>query len=363
MKKDLESLRQEIDDINNELLKLLNLRVLKIKEIAEIKDKYAIDYFDSGREEEMLRNIILNNKGPLPNELVRVIFTSIFNTCLCYMGISRERKLLVDSCNNNNFKNIYEIFNIQAGKPIIIAGPCAIEDKKYLEDVARIMVSNNIKFLRGGTFKPRTSPYEFQGLKERGLKILYETGRKYNLITITEVVDTRDVELVSKYTDILQIGARNMQCYELLKETGQTNKPVLLKRGISATIQELIYAAEYIALQGNRKIILCERGIRTFETKTRNTLDIASIPILKKETSLPVIADLSHSLGRKDITCFIAKAVLAAGADGIMVEVHPHPELALSDSKQQLDLDEFVNLLKALELYKNSRSRKHLCSL
>lgn len=159
------------------------------------------------------------------------------------------------------------------------------------------------------------------------------------------MVDTREVDLVAQYADILQIGARNMQNFELLKEVGKTNHPVLLKRGISATIQELIFAAEYIALNGNKKIILCERGIRTYETKTRNTLDISSIPIIKKETQLPIIADLSHSLGRKDIVNNIAKAVLSAGADGIMVEVHPIPELALSDSKQQLNLNEFDDML------------------
>ena len=168
------------------------------------------------------------------------------------------------------------------------------------------------------------------------------------MISVTEVVDTRDVELVIKYASVLQIGARNMQNYELLKEIGRSNHPVILKRGISATIQEFIFASEYIALQGNRNIILCERGIRTFETKTRNTLDISSIPIIKKETSLPIVVDISHSLGRKDIVQPIARCVLAAGADGIMVEVHPKPELALSDNKQQLNINEFISLLDAL---------------
>jgi phospho-2-dehydro-3-deoxyheptonate aldolase len=347
--KDIVLLRQEIDEINNELLKLLNLRTLCARKISELKDESGIDYFDSVREEEMLRDIIKNNHGPLPNELVKDIFVNIFKSTLCYMGINRERKLLVSSCNDNGFKSIHEMFNIKTGKPIIMAGPCAVENVQYLEDIAQLLVQNNVKFLRGGTFKPRTSPYDFQGLKEKGLKILNDVGKKYDLFTVTEVVDTRDVELVIKYVDVLQIGARNMQNFELLKEIGQTNRPVFLKRGISSTIQEFIFAAEYVALQGNRKIILCERGIRTFETRTRNTLDISSIPIIKKETSLPIIADLSHSLGRKDIVCAIAKAVLAVGADGIMVEVHPYPELALSDSKQQLNPGEFIELLNVID--------------
>jgi len=173
-------------------------------------------------------------------------------------------------------------------------------------------------------------------------------GKKYEMITISEVVDTRDVEIAAKYVDIIQIGARNMQNYELLKEAGKTHKPVLIKRGMSATINELIHVAEYVALQGNRKIILCERGIRTFENKTRNTLDISSIPIIKKETKLPIIVDLSHSLGRKDIMIPMAKSALAAGADGLLIEVHPLPELALSDSNQQVSPNEFINLLNAL---------------
>ncbi|MDR2023118.1 MAG: bifunctional 3-deoxy-7-phosphoheptulonate synthase/chorismate mutase [Hungatella sp.] len=218
-----------------------------------------------------------------------------------------------------------------------------------MERVARYLKEQGLHFLRGGAYKPRTSPYGFQGLRKEGLEILRDISRRYGLYSITEIVDTRDVGLVSQYADMIQIGARNMQNFELLKEVGQTRRPVLLKRGMSATIQELILAAEYIVLEGNKNVVVCERGIRTYETKTRNMLDISAVPVVKKETKLPIIVDLSHSLGRKDIIGRVAAAALAVGADGIMVEVHPIPELALSDSKQQLTLDEFDSLMKELK--------------
>ncbi len=260
----------------------------------------------------------------------------------------KERSLLVERESNQPFKTIREMFGLVSEKPVIIAGPCSVENMGYMEEVAGILVQYGIRFIRGGACKPRTSPYAFQGLREDGLRILSEVSRKYGLFSVTEVVDTRDVEKVGSLVDILQVGSRNMSNYELLKETGRSGKAVLLKRGMCATTEEFKYAAEYIAAEGNRRIILCERGVRTFDDKTRNMLDICSIPILKKETSLPVMVDLSHSLGRKDIMPVIAGAVLAAGADGLMVEVHPRPELALSDAQQQLSVDEFIRLLKSL---------------
>lgn len=349
MGKNLKTLRQEIDNINESILELLNKRTELIKEIVDIKDQNGSEYFDAERETEMMKKILSKNNGPLYNEQVKGVFRTIFSTSLEYMGLSREKKLLVSSSSNVHFKTIKEMFELSNNEPIIIAGPCAVETLEYLEIIAKHLKDRNIRFIRAGAYKPRSSPYDFQGLREDGLKMLHDVSKQYGLFSITEVVDTRDVDLVSKYVDILQIGARNMQNFELLKEVGKTNRPVLLKRGISATIQELMFAAEYIALKGNNNIILCERGIRTYETKTRNTLDISSIPIIKKETHLPIIADLSHSLGRKDIVNNIAKAVLSAGADGIMVEVHPMPEVALSDSKQQLNLNEFDEMLKFIK--------------
>lgn len=345
---ELDCLRQQINEVNLELLQLVNSRIALIKKISDLKDKAGLDYFDPQREQQMLGELFNHNSGPLPNTLIKEIFTTIFAVSLQYMGIKKERQLLIGSQGDSGFLSIPQMFDLDFTEPIFIAGPCAVEKSEYLEQVALVLKQRGIKFLRAGAFKPRTSPYEFQGLREEGLKILREIGRKYNLITVTEVVDTRDVEVICEYVDVLQIGARNMQNFELLKEVGQTKRPVLLKRGICATIQELMYSAEYIGLQGNRQIILCERGIRTYETKTRNTMDISSIPILKKETSLPIIVDLSHSLGRKDIVNPIARAALAVGADGVMVEVHPRPELALSDSKQQLNLEEFSDLLQAV---------------
>ncbi|MCL2151411.1 MAG: bifunctional 3-deoxy-7-phosphoheptulonate synthase/chorismate mutase [Oscillospiraceae bacterium] len=348
MSKSLKTLRHEIDSVNDSILEMLNKRTVLIKEVVDLKDQTGSEYFDPERETEMMENVLRKNSGPLYNDLIREAFGVIFSTSLKYMGISYQKKMLVSSSSDECFKSIGEMFDLSSNGPIIIAGPCAVETPEYLETVAKHLKDRNIKFIRAGAYKPRSSPYDFQGLKENGLKILQDVTKRFGLFSVTEVVDTRDVDLVMQYVDILQIGARNMQNYELLKEVGKTDHPVLLKRGISATIQELMLAAEYIALKGNKKIILCERGIRTYETKTRNTLDISSIPIIKNETHLPIIADLSHSLGRKDIVKNIAKAVLSAGADGIMVEVHPIPELALSDSKQQLSLSEFDDLLDCI---------------
>jgi len=350
MNKNFLELRNKIDKINIDILKLLSDRAELVKEISSIKDEFKVDFFDPVREQEMLSMVLKNNSGILPNELVKEIFTVIFQANLRYMGMNREKKLIISNKVNNSFKNIHQMFGINGKEPVIIAGPCAVENEEYLDKVASLLTQNNVKLLRGGAYKPRTSPYDFQGLGEEGMKIISKIGKKYNLITVSEIVDARDLDEMLKYIDVLQIGARNMQNFELLKEVGRLNIPVILKRGMSATIQEFILAAEYIAVQGNRNIMLCERGIRTFETKTRNTLDISSIPIIKQETSLPIIADISHSLGRKDIAVPIAKAAVAAGADGIMVEVHPQPELALSDSKQQLNPEEFKELMHSLSI-------------
>jgi 3-deoxy-7-phosphoheptulonate synthase / chorismate mutase len=248
----------------------------------------------------------------------------------------------------NRFSSLAAAFGLSTSAPLVIAGPCSVEDPDMLDTVAQALARNGVRFLRGGAFKPRTSPYDFAGLGEQGLSILRDVGRKYGLATVSEVLDTRQVAVVGDYVDVLQVGSRNMQNYELLKEVGRSKKPVLLKRGMSATLREFLCAAEYVALGGATTIAMCERGIRTFETCVRNTLDLSIVPILKQETSLSVIVDVSHSLGRKDIVVPIARAALAAGADGIMVEVHPHPERALSDGVQQLTLEELEQLMRAL---------------
>lgn len=346
MEAKLKSLQDEISDIDIKMLNLLNQRASTVKTFYELKNGNNANYFDPIFEQQMMEQIFTENKGPLSNEVIIETFKTIFSS---WVSLNKcNRKLIVNSDSEQIFKSINEMFELPTNMPIIIAGPCSVENYEYLEEIANVLNKNKVRFLRGGAYKPRTSPYDFQGLGRKGLEILSEVSRKYNLISVTEVIDTRDVDFVTKYSDIMQVGARNMQNFELLKEVGQTKKPVILKRGINATVHEFILAAEYIALQGNRNIILCERGIRTFETKTRNTLDISSIPIIKNETRIPIIADLSHSLGRKDIVNPIAKSVFAVGGDGIMVEVHPKPELALSDSKQQLSIEEFGELLEFL---------------
>jgi len=233
-------------------------------------------------------------------------------------------------------------------KIVVIAGPCSIESEEQLREVATRVKAAGARILRGGAFKPRTSPYSFQGLGEEGLKILKRIGDELDMITVTEVMDPRDVELVSRYADILQIGARNMQNFNLLKEVGKSKKPVVLKRGLSATIKEFLMSAEYILSEGNLNVILCERGIRTFEDYTRNTLDISCAAVVKNLSHLPIIIDPSHASGKWNLVAPLSKAAIAVGADGIMVEVHPRPEEALSDGPQQLLPEKFSQLMEEL---------------
>ena len=234
---------------------------------------------------------------------------------------------------------------------MLIAGPCSVESREQLLSVAKAVKKAGAQYLRGGAFKPRTSPYSFQGLEEEGLKILKEASDITGLKIVTEVITPTDVLLVAKYADVLQVGARNMTNYTLLKDLGKIHKPVMLKRGMSATIQDLLMAAEYIASEGNSNIILCERGIRTFETATRNTLDLSAIPLLKKLSNLPVIVDPSHATGSKDLVVPMSKAAVACGADGLMIEVHHNPEEAFSDGAQSLLPDIFLKLTKELKKY------------
>lgn len=237
---------------------------------------------------------------------------------------------------------------IGSGKPVVVAGPCAVESEEQITSIARGVKRIGAHILRGGAFKPRTSPYSFQGLGVEGLKLLRKAADEVGLPIVTEVLDPRMVSVVSQYADALQIGARNMQNYPLLREVGRAGKPVFLKRGFGSRIDELLAAAEYILAEGNDQVVLVERGIRTFETSTRFTLDIAAVPVLKELTHLPVVVDPSHAAGRRELVIPLAKASLAAGADGIMVEVHVNPEEALSDSRQQLTLEMFETLIGEL---------------
>lgn len=231
---------------------------------------------------------------------------------------------------------------------IVMAGPCAIESRDQLLESADAVKQGGGTILRGGAYKPRTSPYSFQGLEEEGLKYMQEAREKTGLSVVCEVTSIHAVETAVKYVDILQIGARNMQNFELLKAVGKTNIPVLLKRGLSATIDEWLNAAEYIMSEGNQNVILCERGIRTFETATRNTLDISAVPVIKAKSHLPIIVDPSHACGKRPYIPSLAKAAIAAGADGLMIEVHPNPKVALSDGPQSLDPHDFKVLMDEL---------------
>lgn len=236
------------------------------------------------------------------------------------------------------------------GNPIMIAGPCAVESKEQIINTAKALKEIGVDILRGGAYKPRTSPYSFQGLGLEGLKLLREAADTIDVPMVTELMDQEHMEDILKYTDIIQIGSRNMYNYTLLKAVGKLDKPVLLKRGMSATIKEWAMAAEYIASHGNTNIILCERGIRTFENYTRNTLDLAAVPIMKNETGLPIIVDPSHGTGRKELLHIMSKAALACDADGIMLEVHIDPIEALSDSEQSLSPKEYEVIYKDLYL-------------
>lgn len=232
---------------------------------------------------------------------------------------------------------------------VVMAGPCAVEGYEQLKTVAQEVKKAGAQVLRGGAFKPRTSPYSFQGLGEEGLKYLREIADELGMAVVTELMDPRDLPLVEKYADIIQIGARNMQNFTLLKEVGQSKKPVLLKRGISASIKEWLMAAEYILSSGNFQVMLCERGIRTFETETRFTLDINAIPLVKQKSHLPVIVDPSHGTGKWNLVSAVAKAAIAAGADGLLIEVHHNPEEALSDGEQSLLPEKFAKLMHELK--------------
>lgn len=243
-------------------------------------------------------------------------------------------------------------------KIVIIAGPCAVESEEQMFETARMVKKAGASMLRGGAFKPRTSPYAFQGLEETGLRILADVRREVGIPFVTEVVNPREVDLVAQYADMLQIGARNMQNFTLLKEVGKTDKPVLLKRGLAATIEEWLMAAEYILSEGNYRVVLCERGIRTYETSTRNTLDLSAIPSIQRLSHLPVLADPSHGTGKRYLVASLSKAAVAAGADGLLIEVHPNPETALSDGPQSLNFTEFETLISQIGPVANAVGRE-----
>jgi 3-deoxy-7-phosphoheptulonate synthase len=267
---------------------------------------------------------------------------AVFGGCSVPIRVNRKSKADPTVVNINGIR-------IGSNEVIIIAGPCAVESHEQLFETARTVKTAGGRILRGGAFKPRSSPYNFQGLGEEGIKLLRDVSREIGLPFVTEVMDTRKVGFVAEYADILQVGSRNMHNYPLLKEVGMVRKPVLLKRGMMATIEEFLLSAEYILNQGNEQVILCERGIRTFETTTRNTLDLSAVPMLKYLSHLPVIVDPSHGTGHRWMVPSMAKAAVAVGADGLIMEVHYKPEEALCDGYQSLSPDEFTHLMTDLK--------------
>ena len=316
---ELDQLRQRVEELNLQLLSLINERARTVQEIGRVKETQGVNRYDPVRERHMLDLIKDNNNGPFENSTILHLFKQIFKAGLELQEDDHRKELLV----SRKKKAEDTVINLKGeligtGIPHFVFGPCSVESYEQVAAVAASVKAKGLKLLRGGAYKPRTSPYDFQGLGVEGLKILKRVADEYDLAVISEIVTPTDIDTALQYIDVIQIGARNMQNFELLKAAGSVNKPILLKRGMSATIEEFINAAEYIMSQGNGQIILCERGIRTYERATRNTLDISAVPILKQETHLPVFVDVTHSTGRKDLLLPCTKAALAIGADGVM---------------------------------------------
>lgn len=340
---ELDQLREELDQVNLEILDLIKKRGKLVQQTAQVKDKQGANRnYDPVRERDMLDLIKKHNDGPFENATIIHLFKQIFKAGLELQEDDHSKALLVSRVKKAE-NTIVDVNGAKFGdgNPHYIFGPCAVESYEQVAQVAEQIKNKGLKIIRGGAFKPRTSPYDFQGLGFEGLEILKRVADEYGLAVVSEIVSPADVEKAAEYLDVIQIGARNMQNFELLKAAGEVNKPIVLKRGMSATVSDFINAAEYINSRGNGQIILCERGIRTYETSTRNTLDITAVPILKQETHLPVMVDVTHSTGRRDLLIPAAKAALAIGADGIMAEVHPDPAVALSDSQQQMNFEQF----------------------
>lgn len=318
--------------------------------------KHLEDYGFSVHKSTGVEQIILGAIGVQPNFDTRKI--SILEGVAQVHRITEPFKLAGRTFQSEN--SVYKIkdFEIGGTQIPIMAGPCSVESESQIMTIAKIVKEAGASILRGGAFKPRTSPYSFQGMGEEGLRLLRKAGDEFGLAVITEVMETGQIEMIEKYTDIFQIGARNMQNFSLLRELGKTQKPVMLKRGMSATVEDWLMSAEYILSSGNKNVFLCERGIRTFETYTRNTFDLSSIPVVHKRSHLPVAADPSHATGLRDKVIPMARAAVAAGADSLMVEVHHDPEQALSDGPQALLPNQFAEMMKQIKAIAEVIGRK-----
>ncbi|CAH0118617.1 MULTISPECIES: bifunctional 3-deoxy-7-phosphoheptulonate synthase/chorismate mutase [unclassified Paenibacillus] len=329
----LETLQEQLNHIDLELIHILNRREATMREIerAQTGDELAVR---SVHEDEVAATL-------------RQSFPALAPAA----KPAKSKRTLLVSREARSVDTVLHIKDavIGGGANCLVAGPCSVESYEQTRKVAAALKENGVRIMRGGAYKPRTSPYDFQGLGVEGLQILREVANEFGLVTISEIVHPAHIETAAQYIDVIQIGARNMQNFELLKAAGDMRMPVLLKRGIAATMEEFLLAAEYIVSRGNTQVMLIERGIRTYEKWTRNTLDISAVPLLKQKSHLPVLVDVSHSTGYKDIMLPCAKAALAAGADGVMVETHPDPASALSDAEQQLTLEQFAEFFAGLK--------------
>lgn len=324
------------------------------EQIGNIK-KHLTDFGFQIHESRGVQKTILGAIGVQPDFDIRKVrildgVSDVYRVTVPFKLASRDFK---------NDSTVIKIKDIEIGgnSVVMMSGPCSVENEDQIFRLAKAVAASGTRVLRGGAFKPRTSPYSFQGLGEKGLELLRKAADENNLIVITEVMQINQIDVIEKYTDIFQIGARNMQNFGLLKELGQTSKPVMLKRGLSATIEETLMSAEYVLSSGNPNVILCERGIRTFENYTRNTFDVSAIPVIHKKSHLPIIADPSHATGYRDQVPHIARAAVAAGADGLMIEIHDNPDKALSDGPQALLPVAYVELIKELRAIANILKR------
>ncbi|NWO08741.1 MAG: bifunctional 3-deoxy-7-phosphoheptulonate synthase/chorismate mutase, partial [Alteromonadaceae bacterium] len=312
---ELDRLRQQMDEINMQLLELLSQRAELAQRIGEVKKTQGIHRFDPVRERNMLEKLTEVNPGPFDDDTIRHLFKQIFKAALDLQQEDHKKALLV-SRKRQPEDTVVQVGEVSVGgnSKTVVAGPCSVESEEQVRQVAQAIRDQGLTLLRGGAFKPRSSPYDFQGLGEEGLRILRKVADEFQLKVVSEIVNPADIERAERYIDVIQIGARNMQNFELLKAAGASRLPIFLKRGMSATVEEFLFAAEYIVSRGNSQVMLCERGIRTYEKWTRNTLDISAVPLLKQESHLPVFVDITHSTGRRDIQLPIARAALAAGA-------------------------------------------------
>jgi 3-deoxy-7-phosphoheptulonate synthase / chorismate mutase len=349
----LQELRSQVDVINLQILELLNKRASIAADIGKVQAQLGTSFYDPQREAFMLEQLERNNKGPFSNETIKALFREIFRASMALEEKEARAKILVQRKSPDQSTVITlpdALTQIGGGGFSVIAGACAVESYDQMDTVAAALSERGIKLMRGMAYKPRTSPYDFQGMGEEGLKIARQVANKYGMFVVSEIMDKSQIEMFSDYVDVFWVGARNMQNSFLLNALGKVRQPVILKNGLASTMEEFLYGAEYIVSSGNPNVILISRGIRTYEKWTRNTLDIGGIAVLKLESHLPLIVDISHSAGRRDIAIPMAKAAKASGADGLMVEVHPNPPVAMSDAKQQLSIPQFNALMDALEM-------------